>query len=146
MRTFHRLRLLWFDYYALSWRFSSFLLFALSKPGHPHQKKTWTKIKIVNSVITITSYGFNHISFWWRCRESNPSPEHFSITFNELGVMVSFRLCYRILGSYHHIKQYCIRYYDTCQYIYSILPGNVFCPLWISEVVDFLRQLQLRFG
>ena len=124
MRTFHRLRLLWFDYYALSWRFSSFLLFVLSKPGLAHQKHT-SNTDHKGSLYDVYSL----ICFWWTRAESNRRPEHFSITFNELGVMVSFRFCYRILGSYHHIKQYCIRYYDTCQYIYSILPGNVFCPL-----------------
>ena len=110
-------------------RFSSFLLSALSKPGHPHHKKTNDK-KIArpqNINILINRFSCQVIVLlWWRWRESNPRPEHVSITFIELGVMVSFRLCYRILGSYHHIKEYDIIHYDTCQHIYLILPGNLF--------------------
>ena len=54
MRTFHRLRLLDLLLATICVELSTSILFALSKPGHPHQKHTvWNFI--VSIVISLTS-------------------------------------------------------------------------------------------
>ena len=83
MRNFRHWHLFLFDYYALSWRFSRFLLFALSKPRHPHQKHT-SNTDHKGSLYDV----YSPVYFWWTRRESNPRPEHLLTTFNEFYIYI----------------------------------------------------------
>jgi len=62
---------------------STNLLFALSKPSHPHHKSTNanTTSTTTTPIAKLVKSSFILISLWWRWRESNPRPEHFSLCF-----------------------------------------------------------------
>ena len=119
MRTFHRLRLLFFSFNICSDVLSTLLLIALSKPGQPHQKKTWTQTKINKSITTIISGVF--ISFF--CGAGR----------NRTAVQNTF-----LFASYNNsIKNY-IRIYLVCQVVFT----NV--PICHSEVILFFLNKNLR--
>jgi hypothetical protein len=57
MRTFHRLRLLFFSFNICSDVLSTLLLIALSKPGHPHQKYIATCVFATDNSVRQYTFG-----------------------------------------------------------------------------------------
>ena len=82
MRTVRRLRLRCFSFNIFSDELSTSILVTLSKPSHPHHKKTWTQKNIISSVTTIIVICIA-ISLWWRWGESNSRPEYVSSCFKQ---------------------------------------------------------------
>ena len=82
MRTVRRLRLRCLLFTTLCVVLSTLLLIALSKPSHPHHKRTNANtIKTTTTPIPKPVKSSMLVPLWWRWRESNPRPEHLSHCF-----------------------------------------------------------------